>query len=189
MAITDIVIIIVFAVAVISGFRKGLIAQIGSLAAIIVAIIACRFLGPSVTDMILGRYGSDPSLWQRFTASAMSYCGIYIIAYYAVVLVARLFRKVASIMMLGPLDSIGGAVLSVFKWGMALSIAANLYIALFPSGGLLTSSCLCGGRAITSITKLAPAVLGQINRLCGPMTEGKCNDQDSSAKVSEDETR
>ncbi|MDE6377622.1 MAG: CvpA family protein, partial [Duncaniella sp.] len=148
MAIIDIIILIVFAVAVIAGFRKGFIVQIGSFAAILTAIIACRLFGAQVTELMLAHCEGEPSVWQRYSASAMAYCGVYIIAYYAVVLVARLCRKAVGVLMLGPLDSIGGALLSVFKWFMALSVAANLYIALFPGGNWLATSRLCGGKAV-----------------------------------------
>ncbi len=178
MAIIDIVILAVFAVAVIAGFRKGFIVQIGSLAAIIVAIIACRVFGQQVAELILARCDGDPSVWQRYSASALGYCGVYIIAYYAVVLVARFCRKAVSVLMLGPLDSIGGALVSVFKWFMTLSVAANLYLALFPSGSCLSSSRLCGGKVAGTIVDLAPAVLGQLNRLPLPWTDKECNDQE-----------
>lgn len=45
----DIVIIVIFAVSAIMGYRKGLIGQIGSVAAIIIGILACRMFGPQVT--------------------------------------------------------------------------------------------------------------------------------------------
>ena len=49
----DIAILIVFAVSAVMGFRRGLIAQVGSVAAIIIGIIACRMFGAQVTEMIM----------------------------------------------------------------------------------------------------------------------------------------
>lgn len=188
MALIDIIILIVFAVAVIVGFRKGFIVQIGSFAAIIVAIIACRLFGAQVSDLILSCFDETPSVWQRYSASALAYCGVYIVVYYAIVLIAKACRHAAKALMLGPVDRIGGALLSVFKWFMALSVAANLYIALFPGSNWLASSRLCGGKAATSIVGLAPRVLGQVSHLI-PVSTEECNDSELPAKVSEDETR
>ena len=163
MAVIDIVILAVFAGAVITGYRKGFIAQAGSLAAIVVAIVACRLLGPAVTDFILANHEGEISSVQRYCTSALAYCGVYIVAYYAVILVVKLLKLIVHTMLLGPLDSIGGALVSLLKWFMALSIAANLSIALSPNGNWLTTSTLGSGRPVHWVVKLAPNVLGIVS--------------------------
>ena len=173
MALIDIIIIMVFAVAVINGFRKGFIAQAGSLAAIVVAIVACRLLGPAATDIVLAHHECETTAIQHYCTSALVYCGVYITAYYAVIIIVRLFKLIVNTLMLGPLDSICGALVSLFKWFMALSIAANLYIALFPNGNWLATSTICNGRPISWIIKLAPNVLGIV---CGQLQlDSLCN--------------
>lgn len=173
MTLIDIIILVVFAVATLMGYRKGLVAQAGTVAAIIIAVLACRVLGPSVTEMIIAHraYESEPSLWQRFTASALAYCGVYIIAYYVVVLIVRLLRFVVSSLKLGPLDRIAGVIVSLFKWFMALSVAANLYLALFPSGQWLSTTKLCGDTTVYFIVSLAPKVLGVITNTGGSVPQ------------------
>ena len=48
----DILIIAVFIASAVMGYRKGLIGQIGSVAAIIIGILACRMFGPQAAAMI-----------------------------------------------------------------------------------------------------------------------------------------
>ncbi|MCI9172155.1 CvpA family protein [uncultured Duncaniella sp.] len=160
----DIVIIVIFAVSAIMGYRKGLIGQIGSVAAIIIGILACRMFGPQVTDMIMPAGNADPATdpnsMPRYVAVILAYSGVYIVAYYAVILVARLLRTVTHTLLLGPLDRMAGAVVSVVKWFLAVSVAMNLYIAIFSPADITHSTRVCGERTVTWILNLAPTVWG-----------------------------
>lgn len=159
MAAIDIAIIIVTAVAGIAGFRKGLIAQAGSLAAIIIAIVACRLLGPETVRLIMP-HGEEVTAMQRYGATVLAYGGIYIVAYYAVVIVTKLLKVVVHTLLMGPLDRIGGAVVNIIKWMMVMSVVLNMYMALFPTGGLIRSSHIAGGAPVQFIVELAPAAWG-----------------------------
>ncbi len=164
MTAIDIILIIVFAVSAIAGYRKGFIAQAGSLAAIVVAIIACRVFGPAATGLIMP--GSDVetgSLWHRYMASAVACSVVYLVAYYAVILIFRLLKTITHTLMLGPLDRIGGSIVNMLKWAMALSLVANLYLVFWPDGKVLKTSTLAEGRPVQWITALAPRVLGIIS--------------------------
>lgn len=189
MAIIDIIILVIFAASALMGYRKGFIAQAGAVAAIIVAIIACRMIGPAATEMILP-HGDEAanSAWTRYSSAAFAYCGVYIVAYYAVVIVVKLLKLATTTLMLGPLDSIGGAVVNVFKWFMAVSVIANLYLAIWPGGQLLATSKLGNGQAVTWIVKLAPGVLGALNEATRPVST-TAQDQSSSTKVETNEGR
>lgn len=156
----DILIIAVFIASAVMGFRKGLIGQIGSVAAIIIGILACRMFGPQVTDMIMPGGDQETNSMPHYCATIMAYAGVYIVAYYAVIIVARMLRTVTHTLLLGPLDSIGGAVVSVIKWFMAVSVAFNLYMAIFPSSDLASKSNLDNGRPVKWIIELAPAAWG-----------------------------
>ncbi len=160
MPMIDITLLIILTAAALLGFRKGLIAQAGSAAAIIIAIIACRTLGPAATDIIMP--APEESSMSRLMASAIAYSAVYLVAYYAVILISKLLRQVTHTLFLGPLDRIGGAIVNILKWSLALSLAFNLYTALWPDGKLLSSSTLAQGRPIRWITALAPKALGLI---------------------------
>lgn len=156
----DILIIAVFIASAVMGFRKGLIGQIGSVAAIIIGIIACRMFGPQVTDMIMPGGDQETNSMPHYYATIMAYAGVYIVAYYAVILIARMLRTVTHTLLLGPLDRIAGAAVSVIKWFMAVSVALNLYIIIFPSTDLAAKSNIGHGRPVNWIIELAPAAWG-----------------------------
>lgn len=173
MPLIDIALLIVFAAAAITGYRKGFIAQASSLAAIIVAVIACRTLGPAVTDIIMPGGEDETSPMPRYSAAAIAYCGVYLVAYYGVILVARLLKLVTHTLFLGPLDRMGGAVVSILKWGLAVSLAFNLYLAIWPDGKLLSSSTIAEGRPVEWIVGLAPKALGLISHGYNGLSDDK----------------
>lgn len=146
MPLIDIILLIIFIAAAVTGFRKGFIAQVGSLAAIVVAVIACRALGPTATGWVMpdGPDAETGSSMSRIIASALAYSGVYLVAYYAVILVVRLLKMVTHTLFLGPLDRIGGAAVNIIKWGLAVSLVLNLYLALWPDGKMLRSSTIAG---------------------------------------------
>lgn len=160
----DIAILIVFAVSAVMGFRRGLIAQVGSVAAIIIGIIACRMFGAQVTEMIMPSGGiEEANSMSRYAASILAYCAIYIVAYYAVIIIAKLLKHVTHTLLLGPLDHMAGAVVNILKWFMVMSVALNLYIVMYPGTDIHKASRLGEGRPVTWIIDLAPAVWGAIN--------------------------
>lgn len=162
MTALDIIIIGVFIASAVMGFRKGLIAQIGSVAAILIGIIACRIFGAQVTEIIVPAQatGEDVDTMSRWGATILAYACLYIVAYYAVILVARLLKLVTHTLLLGPLDSIAGAAVSVAKWFMAVSVAVNIYIIIFPGTDLTSAAKVCGSRPVAWIIDLAPTVWG-----------------------------
>lgn len=168
MTVLDVIILIIFIVAAVLGFRKGFIVQVGSLAAIVIGIIACRLFGHQVTEFITpagdatdSATGSD-ALTYFYTI--LVYCGIYIVAYYAVVLVAKVLKLITHTILLGPLDRIGGAIVSVVKWFIPVSLLLNLYMAIDPDCDLTEKMTLASGQPVQWIADLAPAILGIIQK-------------------------
>ncbi|WP_301706996.1 CvpA family protein [uncultured Duncaniella sp.] len=159
----DIIILIVFAVSAVMGFRKGLITQVGSVAAIIIGIIACRMFGSQVAGMITPSGGPGVNFMSNYGASILACCIIYIVAYYCVIIVAKFLKLVTHTLLLGPLDHIAGAVVNILKWFMVMSVALNLYMVVFSGTDINKASRLGDGRLVTWIIDLAPSVWGALN--------------------------
>ena len=90
---------------------------------------------------------------------------IYLVAYYGVILLAKLLRMVSHAVFLGPLDRIAGAAFSVAKYFLLVSLLLNLYMVIFPDTPLRTKSNLCGGRVVTLTARLAPWVPDAVSPL------------------------
>ncbi|MDE6813633.1 MAG: CvpA family protein, partial [Duncaniella sp.] len=129
MAAIDIILILIFILTAWLGFRKGLIVQLGSVAAIVVAIIACRMFGATVENLF---FDCHPD-WQtgsslsRYGVSILANGIIYLVAYYAVILVAKFLHTATHAILLAPLDHIAGALFSVAKYGLLVSLLPDSY--------------------------------------------------------------
>lgn len=186
MAAIDIILLLIFIASAWLGFRKGFIVQLGSVAAIVVAIIACRMFGATVEDVIISHHPDwQTGSWlSRYAASIIANSVIYIVVYYAVLLIAKLLHTVSHVVMLAPLDHIAGAAFSVAKYGLVVSLLLNLYIVLFPNTRLVSDSHLCGGKAIELTIGYAPWLLDTLH----PMEKTDAGCEDSNAQPEETNT-
>lgn len=118
MNIIDIIIVAVAAIAIVMGLKDGAIGQLGTLAGIIISIFLAKSFG-SEASALLGIGGTYSHIW--------GYAIVLVVSLVAVSLVAKLLRQLISAVGLGPLDRIAGALLSLVKYGLILSIAFSLF--------------------------------------------------------------
>ncbi len=110
MLLFDILIIVLLVWALISGFRAGVLVELGGLAGLLVGIwLAFRF-GRTVGDW----FGDPGQLWVRVAGFALVLVAVIV----AVALLSRVLRGVTRMAGLGALDMIGGAVISLLKMGI-----------------------------------------------------------------------
>ena len=82
-----IIIGIVLLYAVISGFIKGLLSQIGQIGGLIIGVLAARALTPSLLTMLRTDAGVDSS---SMITTVVCYFLVFLAGYFAIVLLARL---------------------------------------------------------------------------------------------------
>lgn len=166
MAAIDILILIVFVGAVIYGFRRGIIRQLGAFAALFAAVLACRCFGDAATDIMLSLTGGDAEASSEaaatvdYSAGVLGNVALFLMVYVVVKLLAGGLRTVAKALFMGPIDSVLGAVFTILEWMMGLSLALNLWTAIFPESALMKASELGNGLALKSIMDLGPWMLG-----------------------------
>lgn len=158
----DIIIVGVFAFAVVRGLRQGIIGQLGSLAAFVLALIACRAGAQAMADAMGGLVPDslENTPMGGYVASILGGAIVYGVVYYLVRLAARFVRTVIHALMLGPVDRALGAIFSVLKWGVGLSVVLNLWLALFPKSDFVKESTIGGGIAAENLMELAPWAWG-----------------------------
>lgn len=164
MNILDIIIIVVFAGSIIYGLYKGIISQLGSLGGIILGIVACRIFGDDATRLvsdILPAMTSNASS-AAFANSVIANILLFLIVYFLVKLLSGALKKLTHALALGFIDRILGAAFGLFKWCLALSIALDLWMAIFPDSTIIKASTLADGMAAKTILDLAPTLFGSI---------------------------
>lgn len=160
-----IITIIVFAAAIILGAIKGIVKQLGSFAAVVLSIIACRIFSEPATAIaarILGVSETDSAL-NHYTCAIIGCAAVFLIVWLLVWMVARLIHRVVTAVKLGPLNSIAGALFMAFKWMLVLSLAFNAWLALAPDSPAVARP----SQIVDAVESLAPATLGFIKDCTG----------------------
>lgn len=158
MSFIDIVILIVFAASVITGLRKGLIRQLGSLLGVVLGILAARLFGSSVA-YLYESFLSEETATSAACVYATGIAGnvtVFLIVYLLAAVIARVTRVAIKMALLGPLDRVLGVIIAMFQWFLGLSIVLNVWAAIAPSSSLFHSSKIGSGIALETIMEIAP---------------------------------
>jgi membrane protein required for colicin V production len=109
MNIIDLICILPLGFAVFNGFRKGLVIELATLAAFLIAILACLSLTHSL--LILVKPYTGDSKWVPFVC----YLFIFVAAYVLVLWIGKLIEKVVQIVQLGLVNRLLGMLFSLVK--------------------------------------------------------------------------
>lgn len=157
MALTDIILLAVVIIAAVTGAIRGIVAQIGAIAALLAAIIVCRFFGGTVADALVS-HGAE----YESTKRVLCYALVFAVTYFGVWLLARLFGAAVAAMHLRPFDRIAGALFRMAEWLIIVSIVLNVYLAVCPDDR--AAFCNPSKPWRTAIVKIAPALAGYISK-------------------------
>ncbi len=156
----DIFIIVLFIVAVLYGYRKGIIVQIGSLGGVLAGIICCHLFNDALTSLI------NPLIAEVESLKSVEYAGfvianvlLFLAGFLLMGLVAGALKKLVHALCLGIFDNVAGAIFSVFAWFLALSLLLNVWQAFSPDKSILNSSIINHDKSATPVMNLAPAML------------------------------
>ena len=141
--------IVTMGVALVWGAISGFFKQLGSLAGLVLGVVACRLFGPAVASALASGEGA-PSLATVVIAYALT----FIVVFFASKLVAYACRSVLQTLHVGLADRLAGAVFRAVLWLFAISLALNVWAVLAPGSGPE------GGTA-RKVEAFAPWVVGQ----------------------------
>lgn len=156
MALIDILIITLIVVGAIIGYCKGLAAGIGSLAGLVIGILACRMFGSVVAEAIMSMFENT----EVYVATILAYITVFLIFFFGIKLVAWLLKESLKALNLGGIDRLSGAVFGALEWLLLLSVVLNGLYALTPELSLFHSSHLLGGRIFDFVMSFAPWAWG-----------------------------
>ena len=119
----DVIVAVIVGIAGIGGLMRGLVREILSLAAWILALFAINTLHTDLTDYLQGFSNSQPS------AAVFAFVLLLLIPYAAMKLIASMAGAVAGKSMLGPVDKLLGMGFGLVK-GIIISVLAFSVLAL-----------------------------------------------------------
>lgn len=156
MSAIDILILVVVGIAAVMGFTRGIIGQIGQIAGVIGGIIASRLFGSRLAAFFAGQ--DAPSAFDNVAG----YVIVFLLAYFAIWLVARFLRGTVHAVHLGIVDRLAGAVFKGALWLLMLSMVLNFYIIVSGDDANLHDPKAPWREATV---KFAPAVLGYLGNV------------------------
>ncbi|MDE6826401.1 MAG: CvpA family protein [Paramuribaculum sp.] len=164
--IIDIIILIVLVLSAITGYRRGIISQLGAFTAIVIALIICRLGGDACTAAFAEQVGAnDPSQsgWSMYTAGIVANVILFVVVWLAVTLLFGMIKKVAHAVLLGPLDGLAGGCFRFLASGLAISILLNLWLVISPGSTYFKSHHGYCNTLFDMLVGFAPWLWGQFH--------------------------
>ncbi|MCP9612589.1 CvpA family protein [Coprobacter tertius] len=112
----------ILCIGIISGLMRGLVRQIGSLASLVLAIVGSYLFGNFTETLLIGLFDVPLSI-----SHSLAYLLTFLVIYLVGRLIAYFCLRVVRWVQLGFLDRLAGAVFSVFKYVLIISIFINIY--------------------------------------------------------------
>ena len=155
MTFIDFILLAIIAVALITGWMRGLVHQIGTVAGIILGIIVCRIFGGDVTAYFVDRSSEHADI-----ARACVYAVLFVAVFLGCNLIARLISSILKAVKLKIFDRAAGAVMRTFLWLLFTSLAINIYLSVCPADRARFNRPDKPWRTVA--VELAPKLLGYI---------------------------
>lgn len=163
-AIYHILVIAVALVAIMRGFRRGLTRQVSGVLGFVFGIVAARSLAP---DFMIWLEGWMPRFYhpvaKTFFFSTLSYGLIWCAFMLAFSMLTGILNIVLGYIPVGIMNSIGGAVFTLLKYLMFLSLLFDLALCRPFDSPLMHCARHDDGNLVDGVIRLAPALLGSMS--------------------------
>lgn len=155
------VVIIVALGSIISGFRKGITRQTGSLLGLAFGSVAARVLVPEFISSFQWTSAFSPSPeFNDFSANLVCAITIYGIVFLIFYAMSPIFRSLMRVFGMGILNRLTGAFFALVRNLLWLSIFFNLMICFNPRSGLLKYERANDGNLMAAVMEITPVFLG-----------------------------
>ncbi len=172
----DILILVIVVVGGVIGFNKGIVSQVGQIAAIIAGVISARIFGQGLAELISG--ADVPGAVDTVSGYGVAFLAAYCLAW----LVVRMIRTVFHTVHLGIVDRLAGAAFKIAQWSLLLSLAINFVLLVSGDDERLHNQ---GAPWREAMVKFAPATLGYLSDIV--QEHNKEADQNVNVRNEEDE--
>ena len=154
----DILLAVLLLVFAWSGYRKGLVIEIATLAALILGLFLAYYFSGFVSEKLKDFF----SISEQYL-EIISFLVVFIGVILFVMLVGKLFEKLIDVLMLGFLNKLAGAVFGIFKGALFISIF--IFIVGYISSGhyFFKKETRESSILYTPIASIAPAMFSWID--------------------------
>lgn len=156
-----IIVIAVAAFAVIKGFRTGFTGQISGILGFAFGTVCAHVFEPDAEEFLRHLFpGLRYAAGSAFIYSVLASVIVYAFVYTIFKIFTQVLRSAMQVFYVGMLDSILGAMFSLLKYMLVISIIYNLLLCINPHSPLLKYASADDGNVVESVVLLAPGLLG-----------------------------
>lgn len=163
-AMYHILVISVALVALMKGFRRGLTRQVSGILGFVFGVVAARTLGPEFENWLMQwmpRFYHPVA--KTFFFSTLSYGLIWCGSILAFSMLTKILNVVLGYIPVGIMNSMAGAVFTLLKYLMMLSLLFDLAICRPYGSPLMHCAQHDDGNLVDGVVRLAPYVLGSMS--------------------------
>ena len=159
MQIIDIIMLGLVVLMTIWGMVRGLVRQVGDLAALILGIVGANLWGNQVTAQLL-----EHTEWSMLVCQFIAYIGLFIAIYIIIRIVAGCIKSITRFVRLGWIDSLAGGLFGAFKTILFVSLLLNLAMLVAQDAEFWKSPELTQSICYETVRNFAPEVLHHVWR-------------------------
>lgn len=160
MNVLDIILLICFIPAVIQGIRNGFIAQVISIAALILGVWASARFTPEVSTW-LAQYITVSDQVMK----VISFTAILLMSFLVLALIGKFMEATFKLVMLGWLNSLLGAVFSLIKAGLVIGLVIMAFCSLNNTFNFVSEEVLNESVLFPPLKKMAYTVFPYLKEL------------------------
>lgn len=125
--VIDYIVLVLMIVMVIWGFVRGIVCQIGDLAALVLGIICSHVWGGTCAAWLQAH-----TSWEAVACSVIAYIGLFLLIYLTIRIMASFIKSLTKLVRLGWMDSVCGAFFGAFKLLLFASMIVNALLWIAP---------------------------------------------------------
>lgn len=159
--ILHLVVVAIIVAGMFRGWKKGMLAQVSDLLAIIFGIVCARIwydagysVAERVVDTVAGKY------YAAYVWSSVSTGSIFLLVFLLIRTVTSILNRFVTHVSDGVFNKLIGALFSLFKYTLVMSVVLNFYMAYRHNSDLMKNAAHGDGNLIGGIMLLSPALLG-----------------------------
>lgn len=132
----DIICILIILAGFVFGYRRGFLAQAGSIIGVVMGIILCNIFASRLASHLIQPHDSMQTV---LLANIMSYVIIFGLSYIMGRLLGTSAARILKTLRFGFIDKLGGALFTMAEYTLALSLLLNAWIGAFPGTRIMTN--------------------------------------------------
>lgn len=154
-------VIVVAALAVVRGYRRGLTGQVTSVLGLAFGVVCAHIFIPAVSPLVAATVGgSHMAAGGEYLATNLAGLLIYGVIYLLFNATTRIIRAAMSNFGNSLLDSVLGALFCMCNYLLMLSMLFNVAVGWTPDGPLMHDARADDGNVVSLVIRIAPPTLG-----------------------------